>query len=149
MDENNKYDPLECLEAEVKRFRETNTFNPLYVTGFYIQAGCVINEIKELRKENARLQAGWQPIETAPKDGTVIDVLAEHEGEHETNRIRLTNISWHNANEIFPRTGWIRITDDGNWDLVDSPPTCPMGLPQWTPTHWMPLPALPNAQAQR
>lgn len=56
MDEIKIYDPLECLEAEVKRFRETNTFTPLYVTGFYIQAGCVISEIRELRKENEHLR---------------------------------------------------------------------------------------------
>ena len=44
------YDPVECLREEVNRFKATNTFTPLLVTGFYVQAGCVLNEIDGWRK---------------------------------------------------------------------------------------------------
>ncbi len=50
------YDPLECLEREVERFKRTNTFTPMEVTGFYIQAACVIHELKQLRTENESLR---------------------------------------------------------------------------------------------
>lgn len=51
-----KYDPLESLESEVERFMRTNLFTPMEVTGFYIQARCVISELKATRKENEYLR---------------------------------------------------------------------------------------------
>lgn len=50
------YDPLDSLEKEVERFMETNLFTPMEVTGFYIQARCVISELRGLRKENEYLR---------------------------------------------------------------------------------------------
>lgn len=46
------YDPLNSLEREVERFMQTNRFTPMEVTGFYLQARCVISELKRLRQEN-------------------------------------------------------------------------------------------------
>lgn len=63
---------------------------------------------------------GWQPIETAPKDGTEIDVwCVDH---------RVANAWWCNADNKWRTYGDDRIT--------------------WThqPTHWMPLPEAPNAK---
>ena len=54
--DNTRYDPLDSLEKEVVRFMATNQFNAMDVTGFYIQSRCVINELKELRKENERMK---------------------------------------------------------------------------------------------
>lgn len=53
---NTDYDPLNSLESEVERFMQTNLFTPMEVTGFYIQARCVISELRELRKENEYLR---------------------------------------------------------------------------------------------
>ena len=92
----------------------------------------------------------WQKIETAPKDETLIDlwcVLPEDDDIDfmpEKGGIRLTDCSWHTADDIFPHTGWVRATDDGDLDLVSGPPTCPLGLPTWEPTHWMPRPEPPQ-----
>ena len=54
-----EYCPVKSLGEEVSRFMETNTFNAMQVTNFYMQARCVINEIQlknskiqELEKEN-------------------------------------------------------------------------------------------------
>src|SRR5271157_5726302 len=41
------YDPAECLRAEVERFKATNTFTPMQVTNFYMQAGLVLDRLKE------------------------------------------------------------------------------------------------------
>ena len=38
------YNPAQCLRAEVERFKATNTFTPMEVTGFYIQAAVVLHE---------------------------------------------------------------------------------------------------------
>jgi hypothetical protein len=82
----------------------------------------------------------WQPIETAPKDGTVIDLYVggEFEGrrascywgkpEHDCGEHgRYCDSDWHDLDD-----GWV---DDLNEPLAS-----------WEqPTHWMPLPAAPAA----
>lgn len=90
---------------------------------------------------------GWLPIETAPKDGTLIDVWCPWDG-NERGGIRLTDVSWHAADEWTPHTGWSRITDDGDMDMVEIPPTCRFGLPPWNPSHWQPLPNPPVLKEQ-
>jgi hypothetical protein len=87
----------------------------------------------------------WQPIETAPKDGTLIDAWCVDPDE-EWNAIRLTDIAWREPDDIFQHRGWMRITDDGGWDAVEKPPTCRLGLPPWKATHWRPLPPPPEAK---
>ena len=53
------YNPAQCLRAEVARFKATNRFTPMDVTGFYIQAAVVLDEhrrmveaLKEIRDTN-------------------------------------------------------------------------------------------------
>jgi len=61
----------------------------------------------------------WQPIATAPKDGTTVLLFAP---------------GWDSA-----KTGWTFGKDD--WQ------DCPFhhhGYPAYEPTHWMPLPAPPS-----
>lgn len=88
------------------------------------------------------IQVLGNPMETAPRDGTLIDVWCiPPEGstfEPEEGGIRLTDVSWHIANEIFPHTGWVRLMDDGNFDLVEGEPSSEYGLPPWEPVRWMP-----------
>ena len=91
----------------------------------------------------------WQPIETAPKD-VMIDVWCvppeDSDFEPEMGGVRLTNVSWYEADEIFPHTGWVRFCDDGNLDLVEGETSgeSECFLPPWIPTHWMPLPKRPE-----
>lgn len=49
------YNPVECLQEEVDRFKQTNTFNPMQVTGFYIQAAVVLNYLKMLEEQMDKL----------------------------------------------------------------------------------------------
>jgi len=115
--------------------------NPQEIESLHSALGEAERYAKELEARLAERE--WRPIETAPRDGRLIDVscIDFYEGEH---RIRLTDVAWHEANDAFPHTGWIRVTDDGNYDLVEEPPFSPLGLPAWKITHWQPLPPPPS-----
>lgn len=69
----------------------------------------------------------WQPIETAPRDGTQILGFAEWEG--------MIVCNWLDCSEIWeqsPKYAWAK-----NYDTVD------MSYETFDPTHWMPLPLPP------
>lgn len=72
-------------------------------------------------------QSAWQPIETAPKDGTRIDVWSGH---------RQADVCWLDCvweyRNSKPFQGWFWTNDDGEPILVEDV------------THWMPLPAPPT-----
>ncbi|KRA63073.1 hypothetical protein [Rhizobium sp. Root651] len=70
--------------------------------------------------------AGWQPIETAPKDGsTFLAVMAEAYSP------RTTLCKFENGGFLSPSQGEKFVVPGWN---------------QWWPTHWMPLPAAPAKQ---
>lgn len=78
----------------------------------------------------------WQPIETAPKDGSLVDVWLGNaevdEVEFYCDRGTRRATGWHYRNGKFrPHMG--------------------LGLPvvTVTPTHWMPLPAPPSGAAAK
>jgi hypothetical protein len=60
----------------------------------------------------------WQPIETAPKDGSFVLVTSE---------------KWFGDCDV---AGW----HFGMWRISADPESCPI-----YPTHWMPLPPPPEA----
>ena len=66
----------------------------------------------------------WQPIETAPKDGTEIDLWTLN-GREPAARFNVKRNRW----EVIGLDGF----DTLNWVDVDG-----------KPTHWMPLPAPPK-----
>jgi hypothetical protein len=70
--------------------------------------------------------AGWLPIETAPKDGTYIDVWTRN-GE------RVTDAKWE-----VKKNRWV------HWGFSNFDNMCFVRLDSF-PTHWMPLPAVPEA----
>ena len=81
-------------------------------------------EVRRLREENERLRkdAGrieWQPIETAPKDGTDILVM---------------------TGETMHVVRWINIHGDFDYWAVDDNKHGPFTLRGKAPTHWMSLP---------
>ena len=72
-----------------------------------------------LRREPAATEgAGWQPIETAPKDGRAIQLVS---GNWQTTG------SWHKAYQCWTTNG----------------PVYSKYPADEQPTHWMPLPAPP------
>ncbi len=70
----------------------------------------------------------WQPIETAPKDGTRVLVVSEMRGTTYAGPMprRLMIAAWIQTHAWKPHGWW---SDGGNV----------------YPTHWMPLPELPEA----
>lgn len=65
---------------------------------------------------------GWQPIETAPKDGSKFDAwVPDAFGGY-----RVTDLSFNDRRQLR-RHGLLTAVD----------------LPRW-PTHWMPLPSRPS-----
>jgi hypothetical protein len=75
------------------------------------------DRMEEMQRQLERF--GWQPIETVPKDGTVILVTNEKSWVHPA--------AWNNADEKYP---WAFM--DGAQELN--------GMMEKYPTHWMPLP---------
>lgn len=73
----------------------------------------------------------WQPIETAPKDGTEIDVWAKNADGHQR---RITDVCWS-------RMGDWDGTDFDGWTGMYPERFCA----KYEPTHWMPLPEPPAA----
>lgn len=74
--------------------------------------------VDELRE--ARRQQRWQPIETAPRDGTEMLGGRLYEGVQKT---------WFSGR----RQRWLYWTANGT------------DASSWDPTHWMPLPTPPEA----
>jgi hypothetical protein len=62
----------------------------------------------------------WQPIDTAPRDGTTIFAADWKEGQR----------------------GMVHFNAQGEWEMVDGLHNQPMGI-GFYPTHWMPLPKSP------
>lgn len=78
----------------------------------------------------------WQPIETAPKDGTLILV---YNGENEgycTGKHQIGTASWEMAYSGY--------TDDKRCEWLSN--ACCDGVSNYKPTHWMPLPKPPTAK---
>ena len=73
------------------------------------------------------MQTEWQPIDTAPKDGTEILVLSQEWGVFNNTPTRIIKpakySSYHGYFVAFPV--------DFNFQNI-------------SPTHWMPLPEFPN-----
>lgn len=73
---------------------------------------------------------GWKPIETAPRDGTLVDLWFANEGE----TWRVTDCAWHD-NAFLDKGAWMTPRDG----VI----IAPVGLPWIQPTHWMPMPSGP------
>jgi hypothetical protein len=71
----------------------------------------------------------WQLIETAPKDGTKVDIWAKTWLPHSDSFTwqRFPNCSWDKGDTTTNRRAkWFGVYED------------------WWPTHWMPLPDPPS-----
>jgi len=88
--------------------------------------------IKSAQREPETPSTGWQPIETAPKDGTHVIYFTDAFGQ------RLMGCASY------------RHFEDGSAGWIGSSFLDCNGGESWStctqPTHWMPLPALPSAE---
>jgi len=108
-------DPLTAFDVEnnarqIKKNRGANC----------VGLGVDLKLCHDLTREGQQLENDWQPIETAPLDGTRILLV---DGEHPTDMCT----GW------WTMAGWRDFGDIG----------C-NGLADYSPTHWMQLPAPPR-----
>lgn len=93
----------------------------------------LLTTLETLTQENARLrEAGWRDIESAPRDGTEMDLWCDIEGYRPG---RVTNCVWMHGPS---GPDWYTRGERG-WE--------PIGAIGVTPTHWMPLPPAPARKA--
>lgn len=83
----------------------------------------------------------WEPIETAPKDGTIVDLW------NGVSCQRLVNVAWLKGRDrdhrCAPGGVWHHHEEEG-WDYVGSTEGCGC-LVESQFSHWMPLPDAPKA----
>ena len=77
--------------------------------------------------------AEWQPIDTAPRDGTLIDVWAV--SEDGKTQGRLTNVSWEEVSD------WMGNVREDWFPTYRNP-----HQPKMVPAYWMPLPQPPKEE---
>lgn len=70
----------------------------------------------------------WQPIETAPRDGTEIIVINDSKGGYCTEPYQIGVATW---GQSLSKVRWTSTV-------------CCDGVSYFQPTHWMPLPAPPG-----
>lgn len=76
---------------------------------------------------------GWRPIETAPKDGARVLVACLKNG-----RAQICVAWWH------PAFAWADGADVAAWTDGTVADWRGEELAELSPTHWMPLPAMPG-----
>lgn len=81
----------------------------------------------EARAKQAEQRRQWQPIETAPKDGTAILGYSDSDEQQ-------TTVKW-TTSKAYP-SGWWELCVPGKWPEEAD----------WSPTYWMPLETAPNAK---
>lgn len=86
--------------------------------------------IAEALSLQAPVVAGWREIESAPKDGTMVDLWAAERDRYVNERITGCRYSTRDACWTHPRTIYDDETED---DLAEV----------FNATHWMPLPLPP------
>lgn len=100
----------------------------------------------------AGVSVRWETVETAPKDGTLIDVWVNSNN----GNFRVTNMKWTKYDTPYPnkeiREGWVEFDwDVGDWSNPIEREFCISGRdgsPMWYKiTHWMPLPESPYRKA--
>jgi hypothetical protein len=108
-----------------------------------VRIGDLMREAKSITAAlDGMMVQGWQGIESAPRDGTAIDLWC---GNSEFP-YRVTDVQWREPSESewWVHGGEGMKTADAQW--ID-----PCGWPMSgdeAPTHWMPLPTPPAAQGE-
>ena len=95
-----------------------------YIVESHASLKAEVERLNELAQDPYRLSRGWQPMETAPKDGTVVLCWDE---------FKECDLMWYGIIQQ-----WNEPKDILGWMYVATNTEC-------HPTHWMPLPKPPAA----
>lgn len=82
----------------------------------------------------------WKPIESAPKDGTVIDLWCRRSWDPPLRDVRCTDVYWCTTHKC-----WRTVGNEHYVERTFQPPLSPIDR-HIIPTHWMPLPSPPKDQ---
>lgn len=107
-----------------------DVFDAVQATGEFVADRA---EARPLYAHPLPSEGGWQPIETAPKDGTIIDVWLGNASESDVD---------------FYCTAGTRRSPGWSWKQGKFRPLggLKVAMPTFeVPTHWMPLPKAPEA----
>lgn len=116
-----KLDTIEKLVRGVDDYLNSNQLNQICSSSIgHNELKQALTALTELRKEME-----WQPIETAPKDGTNVDLYGTYKGY----KYRITDCRF--------------IPLEGYWFAVNS-----MMGNGFVPTHWHPLPQPPKKASE-
>lgn len=124
--------PVEISSRLVDRLRGKYAVGPTLDNG-EPEFGWRHHQVPPIQHEAAneidRLSAllKWRPIETAPKDGTEVDLWCQNQSTLTTGGARITDCHYH-CDE------WLKYGDDAEigWTRVHNA------------THWMPIPGSPG-----
>lgn len=94
--------------------------------------GWAVNEIVTLRRDQ------WQPIESAPKDGTPVDLWCKRSWNPPQTHQRSTDMYWCTTMKC-----WRKLKNLHFVDHMWNPPKSKYEN-RLIPTHWMPLPEPPD-----
>ena len=120
-----------CAKTFIEKRIKENLKNPEFREAFEEE----IRESEQVitRSISQQLAEFWQPIETAPKDGTTILAYGWNLQDHAVSTIFWLELSeWDEWKGIsIDHSCWV--DDDSSQDQID-----------WVPTHWMPIPGKPK-----
>jgi len=119
------------IEAAIKVIKDQLLYGAIVELDEHINR----NEIETILSTlEAQRDGGWQPIETAPKDGTVVDLWGEL--FHDKSHCRFPDCYW------TLMTNWKGDEYEG-WFLGSG-----NGRSSLTPTHWKPRDAPPKTEGE-
>lgn len=109
----------------------------------YIRADLVHADAELAKQHHAEvfgagvdLSPQWQPIDTAPKDGTVVDLWCKRSWNPPTSHVRETGKYYCTTHNLWRTEGETHYVE-----ATFAPDACHRHL---IPTHWVPLPASPT-----
>lgn len=104
---------MEGIRGEAAALEEALALSAKLYLGAHL--GTLHAQIADLKREASVYIEPWQPIATAPRDGTPVDLLREH--------VICLGCHWGDIDVPYSQSaykGWV------------------MGLTDWHPTHWRP-----------
>lgn len=112
-------------EAPLDRFRRSAGFQFGFVMYSGLEVAKAIDHLCASAEKYGAALREWQPIETAPKDGTYVLLWLSGDGYHGPRNCNITV-------GVHTDSGWYYIADGAGGKTSDEP------------SHWMPLPDPPS-----